>query len=367
MRTTIELTYSLGNGGIETLVKDYCQNFKFKDKKLVVVTFVDQSDTRIYKEIEKANVKIDYLFKRNGLLYKIIDRFFPFIFALLINKKVKKYNAECVHAHINKIEIFNFILKKISNIKLVWTIHSDPYVNFYLGSKKRVKQVRKIINKKKNFTIVAISKKIQEILVNDFKFNNTMLLYNGINIDKFLNSNFDKTSIRKQFGLGPKDFVIGNVGRFVEAKNHHFILSIFESAKRINKSTKLLLVGEGPLEGQIKSLAKKMNLDKDIIFLSNRNDMEKIYHCLDILLLPSIYEGFGIVLIEAQVCGVVCVASNVIGEDVNLGLAHLLDLNERPEVWANKIFDVFDKKNEVNFKEFDINENCKVLDKLYFN
>jgi glycosyltransferase involved in cell wall biosynthesis len=142
--------------------------------------------------------------------------------------------------------------------------------------------------------------------------------------------------------------VIGHIGRFIKAKNHEFLLDIMEIIVEKNHEVKLLLVGDGELREQIEVEAKRKGIYENIRFVGIRNDIPIMLQSMDVFVFPSIYEGLGLVLLEAQASGLPCLVSEAIQPeaDVNLNLITKLKLDDGAEVWADKIIDMIGKKEK---------------------
>ncbi|WP_198420978.1 glycosyltransferase [Bacillus timonensis] len=115
---------------------------------------------------------------------------------------------------------------------------------------------------------------------------------------------------------------------------------------------KLLLVGDGDLRQEIEEKAKKEGLDNHVKFVGIRSDISTILHSMDVFVFPSIYEGLGLVLLEAQASGIPCIVSEAIQPeaDLRIDLVSRVHLEEGDDAWANKILDVIGKK-ETNIKK----------------
>ena len=154
--------------------------------------------------------------------------------------------------------------------------------------------------------------------------------------------------------INEDSLVLGHVGRFDKQKNHEYLIDIFNEVHKKNKNSYLLLIGIGELKNEIELKVKKLNLSNNVIFLGLRNDTEKLYQCMDVFVLPSLYEGFPLVCVEAQCSGLKCIfSSNISPETKLLDTTILFPIDVPAEEWANKILEY--KKNITNRKNGYIN------------
>lgn len=188
---------------------------------------------------------------------------------------------------------------------------------------------------------LACSKGAGKYLFGTKLLNNTRYSYfpNLIDYKSFLKEPRSKVaSFKLEEGLG-NNIVIGHVGRFIEAKNHSFLLKILKELLMRHKGLRLLLVGEGDLKAQVEQEAKKAGLLDKICFTGIRDDIPVMMHSMDAFVLPSSYEGLGLVLLEAQAAGLPCIVSDAIQPEANLNLGQMtfLSLDQSPAEWANEI------------------------------
>lgn len=136
-----------------------------------------------------------------------------------------------------------------------------------------------------------------------------------------------------------KNLTITQIGRLTEVKNHRFTLEVFKEVIKSYPNARLQLVGQGHLEENLKKKAIEIGLKDNIDFLGTRRDIPSILAQSDIFILPSFYEGLGIVLIEAQAAGVPSIISDTIPReaDMELGLIKYKSLNDTAEDWAKDI------------------------------
>lgn len=162
---------------------------------------------------------------------------------------------------------------------------------------------------------------------------------NAIDLNSYAALPNDKITLRKQLKLPEQEILIGHVGRFDKVKNHIFLVDVFQQFLNKQPTAHLIFVGEGKLQEQIQADVYQKGLQKQVHFLGPRRDIPQILGTLDFFVLPSIYEGLGLVLIEAQAAGVPCLASNVIPleANLNLGLLEMANLQDGADVWANII------------------------------
>ena len=120
--------------------------------------------------------------------------------------------------------------------------------------------------------------------------------------------------MRDQLGLNDK-YVIGNVGRFNKQKNHQYLINLFYEYAKTDESAVLLLVGEGELMEQFEREVQDKNIEDKVLFLGARKDVPHLLQAMDCYVFPSLYEGLGISLVEAQAAGLPCIASSTIPEE----------------------------------------------------
>ena len=107
--------------------------------------------------------------------------------------------------------------------------------------------------------------------------------------------------------------------RFDDQKNHEFLIEVFRQIANEIPNAKLLLVGDGKLREKIETKINKCGIADRVLILGNREDVAMLYSCMDLFVLPSLFEGLGIVLIEAQANGLHSVASENVPQEVNHG------------------------------------------------
>lgn len=223
---------------------------------------------------------------------------------------------------------------------------------------------------------LACGKEAGEFLFGKKLFSNRgIVLLNSVDIDQFTNVPVEKSNfIMEELGLhGQK--VVTSIARLDPVKNHTFMIDIASVLKSSGADFKMLLVGKGELHEEIKSKIKENNLNCNVIMLGTRSDIAEILSITDVFLMPSIFEGNPVSLIEAQIAGCRCVISDSITEKIDIGLNLIercsLDDNSA-EDWANIIKQSCKSQIDYNTKKmtliksgYDLEATTKLLSDIY--
>lgn len=165
------------------------------------------------------------------------------------------------------------------------------------------------------------------------------VIHNAVEAQKY---SFDKKArdkYRTQYDLKSK-FVLGTSCRHIEQKNPFFLIDVFEDLHKIKPETVLLWVGLGPLKEQLEHYVEEKGLSNAVLFLGARSDMNLLYSAMDAFVLPSLFEGLGMVYIEAQFNGLYCFASDHVYKDTNVtGNITYLPIDKGTEPWVKAILE----------------------------
>ncbi len=200
------------------------------------------------------------------------------------------------------------------------------------------------------------------------------ILYNAIDTSQYAFNSQHRDNIRKELNI--KDaFVVGVVGRIEEQKNPEFVIRIFAELVKKRPDSILIWAGDGQRKSSAMSTAQTLNVDDKVRFLGIRNDVNKLYSAMDVFLLPSKFEGLGIVFIEAQSAGLVCVGSDQVPNEVEVTeLMHRFPLSEGEEYWAEEMNTLVSIANnrmayhsQVNESNFEITNVSGALKSFYMD
>lgn len=197
----------------------------------------------------------------------------------------------------------------------------------------------------------------------------------GLDFSPF-NHDVDSQAIRKELGIPLDARVIGHVGRFSVQKNHTFLLDVGAEILQQDPQAWLLLIGEGSLKPVMEEKSRQLRISHRVTFAGLRDDVPRIMKgAMDVFLLPSKWEGLGLVLVEAQAAGIPCVISDVIPEeaDVVSELVTRLSVEQPVENWAEAVLSATHKQqvsqkvaiNKVVQSPFNIQHSVMNLEKLY--
>lgn len=246
--------------------------------------------------------------------------------------------------------------------------HNSMYMSKPNWKKKLYEIYARANLKRVTTNLFACSKEAGEWM---FHKNAYTVLNNAIQVAEFQYEEAVREKKRKELGIEDK-WVIGSVGRFQYQKNTEFIVDIFYELQKEREDAVLILVGDGDLKESVQARIKHWNLEDKVQLLGSRDDVAQLYQAMDVFLFPSRFEGFGIVLVEAQVSGLPCFTSkDVVPATVEVTeLLKFISLENTAKAWASEILN-FDyskrisQEKKVIEKGFDIQQLAKQLEKIY--
>ena len=202
-----------------------------------------------------------------------------------------------------------------------------------------------------------------------------LVVNNAVQSERFLFDQHARNEIRTALGI-EDCIVLGHVGRFSKPKNHSFLLDVFYEVRKLRPDSVLMLVGDGELKEAIEKKATELGLTDSILFMGRRSDVGQLMSAMDVFVLPSLYEGLGNVLIEAQFNGLPCaVSEEAYNEEVEISsLLTRVSLNSEKCIWVNSILESATKLSlhrtepiALDTDNYDINHVVAELQKIYLN
>lgn len=202
-----------------------------------------------------------------------------------------------------------------------------------------------------------------------------IVMNNAIDAKEYTYDATKSLTMKETLGVSGKT-VIGHVGRFFAQKNHPFLIDIFKAIHDKDANTVLLLVGGGEQDDRLKNEMKQkvadLGLSDYVQFLGVREDVADLMQAFDLFLLPSLFEGLPVTMVEAQASGLPCVISDKVPIQCDItGNVKVVGLEDSPEKWADTVleyvrgFERADTFEKVKKAGFDIQENAKWLEEFY--
>lgn len=351
-------------GGVESVVMNYYRNI---DHSKIQFDFIcDNDSTNIpYEEIEQLGGRV--------ILIPPYQKVFNYQKEL--RKVLKKGNYKIVHSHINTLSVFPLYAAKKVGIP-VRIAHSHSTTNKKEWKKNILKQVLRPFSKVFATHYFCCSELAGRWLFGNKEFDNgnVYILNNAINLEIFKYDKNIRDKKREELNIKNNTLVIGHLGRFVEQKNHRFLIDIFNEIHRNNSDSILLLGGQGPLLEEIKEKVNHLGLKNCVQFLGQRNDAAELYQAFDIFLLPSLYEGLPVVGVEAQASGLLCVFSDDMTKETKvLDSTIFMSLDNSANEWAVTILKLYkqfnrkDTRNEISNNNFNIKVESVKLENYYLS
>lgn len=358
MKILVINTVRFKMNGISAVIMNYYNAMDMKDIKMEFVAIDDPSVE--YKEI----------FSKNSICYYVVKKKNIFKYFLNLYRVAKQGNYDIVHIHGNSANMaIELLACYFAGIK-IRIAHSHNTSTLHPKMHKLLHPL---------FTLLctnrfACGKDAGKWLFEDKPF---IELKNGINLDEFYYNEATCNTYRNKIKAKNRT-VIGHIGNFIDQKNHGFLLDIFADLIKKDKNYLLLLISDGPLFENIKQKAHELNLDGNILFLGKTTDIKNYLQAMDIFILPSLYEGLPLVLVEAQASGLPCIVSNKVDREVDLTNSMRFVPIKNPNDWVEVIeFETLklnkrnrsdiqnDWKDKIIESGFDISKNAEYLKSLY--
>ena len=196
------------------------------------------------------------------------------------------------------------------------------------------------------------------------------LVKNAIETDRFKFDEKARAELRAELGLKNK-FIVGQIGRISSQKNPQGLIDIFTEVAHRRDDAVLVIVGDGPLRNMAEDYVAVKGLKDKVTFVGERHDVSRFYSMFDVFCFPSLYEGLGMVLIEAQMNGLPCVASTEVPRAADLtGLVEFLPLDAPHAQWADcllaaKRADSAQCRKQIAAAGYDIGHEAENLSEFY--
>lgn len=328
-------------GGIETLFR----GLFIEKSKVFEISFLSFGNPPAFYKIYKKNGYHIYVLptrRENPLAFSHNIRCFF--------EKHRDFDYIWVNTSSTSIYQIQYYGKKLTNAKVITHSHGTNFENssgmlYHWGNKilSRLNK-RKVLNNTDIF--FGCSQAAGIALFGDEYKNNLIIIRNGIDTKRFAFNLFARNIIRNELNISENTIVFGMVGRLSPPKNILKGIKIFKEYHALIPDSLLLMIGDGPLREQAMQKAMELNIFNNVLFLGIRKDVEKLYSALDILLMPSYFEGLPLSAVEAQTSGLFCALSGEITDEVAItDLVHFIPLCKSEKEWARYILNTYRTPN----------------------
>ena len=345
-------------GGIESYVYNYYKNFS---EQIEMDFATHQMDDEFYSnEINKRKSSKIYLLKKINI--KNLASICKKVENIIISGKY-----DIVHCNMaNAAFIYLYYAKKHGvNVRIIHS-HQTNYAD-------------KFTHKLRNIPLIYIGKKYANVnfacskLAGDFLFKekNYTIINNAIEFNKFKFNKKIREEIRDKEGFKDKDIVLGNIGRFCNQKNQIYLIKLFSEMVKINKNYKLVLIGFGELKEKLIEEVEKNKLNKSVKILNSVNNINEYLQALDLLIMPSLYEGLPLIGVEAQATSLPCLFADTITKEVAIiDKVKFLNLSDNYNTWNDEVKkmvyqDRIDEEEKISASGFNITKEVSKLEELY--
>ena len=329
----------------------------------------------MYRNIDRTKVQFDFLYSFGGVyrseieslggrLYKIpfITEKGPFAYTKYVREFFKNHpEYKIVHSHMDKFS--GHIMREAKRAGIPVRIsHSHSVASSGVLAYKLVKGFYGFMINPNCTDRFACSKEAGDWLFGKDR-DDVIVVKNGIDLKKF--SCEDKRDKDK--------FTVTCIGRLAPEKNHMFLLDIFSHIYKQKPNAQLLIAGTGDMENKLKEKANQLHLGDSVKFLGDCSDVNAVLQKTDVMCLPSLFEGLGIVFVEAQACGVKCFASDRVPQEAKVSDdMQFIPLEKGAEYWADAILEAdvstrADNHAAIRGKGYDIGEVAEKIQKFYLD
>jgi len=338
-----------------------------------------------YRELHGNEIQIDFLVYgyTNGIYDHEVKEKGSHIFHVPIrSKKPIKHHQEIkklftqksfdiIHSHVDAMNGYVLSLAKKANIKIrISHAHNTSHLSNHPVKRILLNHYKRKINQVSTHFLTC-SLEAGNFMYPKVKKEQILIIKNAFNLKRFAFEKSSRQKIRSMLSIDDDTIVIGHVGRFDYQKNHRFLIPLMTIFKQKEMNVRLICIGQGHLKKEFIRLVNLHHLDQYITVLDPVENIEAYYSAFDTSILPSLFEGFGYTVIEAQYNGLYTICSKHVPLETNITINNVyLDLNAPMDTWIDAIIHAAKMRqqqsiDETLFHQYDIKAASTVLKKLY--
>lgn len=294
----LQLISSAGFFGAENVVLELSRELDCLNIKNTIGVFENSQNPHIEIALNagKHNLKTEVFKCRGRVDVKTI---------LDIKRFVQAKDIDIIHTHGYKSDIYGLIVAKLLKKPVMSTIHN--WTPYNLVSRIYC-HMEKVLLRNFNMTVAVAEDIRDELLRINVREDKIALIFNGVKTNKFDGC---KKDLREEFNIDNNTKIVGTVGRLVEDKGLFNLLNAASEISNTFENVRFMIVGDGPLRGELEKKSIELGIAEKVIFTGLRNDVPEVYSTFDIFALPSLKEGLPMVLLEAMASKKPIVATTV--------------------------------------------------------
>ena len=324
----------MNRGGAETWLMHVLRNIDRDEFKMDFVVHTDQP-CAFDEEIRGLGSKVIPCMHPSS----------PVAYARNLNRIMHRYGPyDVVHSHVHNYSGYILWLARRAGVSIrIAHSHLDTSDFDNAASLTRrlyVSATKRMVRRNATHGLAASDKAAKALFGEKWEADaRCQILYCGIDLAPFAGP-VDAAVVRKELGIPADAFVIGHVGRFMEQKNHTFLIDIAAEVARREPMMRLLLVGDGPLRASIEQKVAEAGLSDKVVFAGTRPDVSRLMlGAMDVFVMPSLYEGLPLVGMEVQSAGLPLVVSDTVTEELDVvkPLVRRVALSKQASAWADEV------------------------------
>ncbi len=337
-----------------------------------------------YRNIDHSKIQFDYIIdedssckppqelKDMGARYFVVPPYQKLPAHLkALRKLYKENNYKIVHSGMNTLAVFSLFAAWTAGVP-VRINHNHSTANKGEGKRIILKYALKPFAKLFATDYFACSEFAGRWLFGNKTFDEgkVRVFNNAIELDRFAFDPVKRQEVRSRYDLTDKNFVVGHVGRFMPQKNHDFLIDIFAELLKKKPDAVLMLVGDGELRNEMREKADRLNISDKVIFVDPTTKVEEYYQAMDVFCFPSIFEGLGLVAVEAQASGLPAVVSDEVPEEADItDVIRHMSLRSSARKWAEALLKYKgvqrDRELALESSKFNIKNESKKMEQFY--
>jgi glycosyltransferase involved in cell wall biosynthesis len=258
------------------------------------IFLASQPDEQFYKAIRNKQVQfisLDFSKRINpALIFRLAEI-------------IQKNKIDMVHGQGTRAEFYARIARKFAGRARYISTIAMPVEGFDVSPfRKKTYRFFDRLSERYVDRFIVVSDSLRKMTINMRGIGNDKVvrIYNGIEVDQYSPIVGDRAKIRKELGINENIILIGAIGRLVWQKGFEYLIQSIPDVIKVYPKVKFVIVGDGPLEDRLKAQGAGLKINDYLLFTGFRNDIKELLSAIDILVIPSLLEGFPMITLEGM-------------------------------------------------------------------